>query len=802
MAIPAPANAVGVGVNSAPRKPSEEEIAAEEKSILQSIKDGASAVVGAVTGYGVPIEYPELLEITDIQDGSLGLVDRIIASQVHVIRDDRGKAERLGEIFKDDARFGGIYEDKFGLPMMMWNDIPYYINKPGFSEQDLNTTVYEVAKYIPAGRFVSGAKGVISTALRGLGGYTATETASQALEAALTPETTARKQRSIQDVGEEIGLATGLSVAADVAGPPLVKGFTRGVIDPVKAGVRQAGQLGRAGVEALETATQGLFPRMTPEVLQKSKYPLTVGQRTSPAPTGPSPRMTEQLSREDELRMAAQGRGTDQIRGFDQRQLDEVTSDAMEMIDEYGSGIPGLQDDLGLTPVRAAEEAQSTVAQRAGQLKEESGALYEAVKAADEPPVMTADGVRQTVDQMLDVYPQIVGPSQLVNTPILKAEIDRLRKLRRILQNPRFKDQSLERLHDYQKSLSQIKNQAAPGSPEQLALIKMKETLDQAIFEGIESGIMRGSPEVLEQLQNATGLYRQYMGLVGKGGGRNQAERTANRLLEQLSSRDYTPVQVANFLFGHNRFNPNQAVPLMLDKLQEALPAEEYARVTQLIKDGILARAFTNRQGSVSRKAVVDNFNDVFEKQKSIISKLFSEDELARIRQFRDDVVPTVWAETRGNPSGTSYALISAANRRGLLSRIPVYGSRLAEGVAETRQFAEGIEATRQTLRSLRTPVFSETSAGILRQNLVPEESEEGQFKELSPADRARMEARLNEIGQSESAMALPEFDPLPIMPSPLGILPQTLSGIAPSLLPNEDDREIAMRQMGIAGLV
>jgi hypothetical protein len=507
--------------------------------------------------------------------------------------------------------------------------------------------------------------------------------------------------------------------------------------------------------------------------------------------------MTEQLSREDELRMAAQGRGTDQIRGFDDRQLEEVTSDAMEMIDEYGSGIPGLQDDLSLTPVRAAEEAQSTVTARAGELKEEAGAAYEAVKAADQPPVMTADGVRQTVDELLNIYPQIVGPSQLVNTPILKAEVDRLRKLRRILQNPRFKDQSLERLHDYQKSLSQITRQAAQGSPEQVALIQMKEALDRAIFEGIESGIMRGSPEVLEQLQNATGLYRQYMGLTGRGSGANQAQRTANRLLEQLSSRDYTPVQIANFLFGHNRFNPNQAVPLMLDKLQEALPADEYARVTQLIKDGILARAFTNRQGSVSRKAVVDNFNDVFEKQKAIISKLFSEDELARLRQFREDVLPTVWAETRGNPSGTSYALISAANRRGLLSRVPVYGSGLAEGITETRQLAEGIEATRQTLRSLQTPVFSETSAGILRQNLVPEESEEGQFKELSPVDRSRIEQRMNDISANDVSLA-PVFDPLPMMPTGGG----SPAMMSPTLIPSEDDRQIAMRQQGIAGLV
>ena len=159
MSMPAPDNAVAVNVSNEPRRPSKEEVEAEEKSILQSIKDGATAVGQAITGYGVPIEYPEILEITDIQDGSLGLTDEIIASQVHLIRDDRGKAERLGKIFKDDERFGGIFEDKFGLPMMMWNDIPYYINKPGLSEQDLNTAIAEVGKYIPAGRFVSEVSG-------------------------------------------------------------------------------------------------------------------------------------------------------------------------------------------------------------------------------------------------------------------------------------------------------------------------------------------------------------------------------------------------------------------------------------------------------------------------------------------------------------------------------------------------------------------------------------------------------------------------------------------------------------------
>ena len=247
----------------------------------------------------------------------------------------------------------------------------------------------------------------------------------------------------------------------------------------------------------------------------------------------------------------------------------------------------------------------------------------------------------------------------------------------------------------------------------------------------------------------------------------------------------YTPVQVANFLFGHNRFNPNQAVPLMLDKLQEALPADEYARVTQLIKDGILARAFTNRQGSVSRKAVVDNFNDVFEKQKAIISKLFSEDELARLRQFREDVLPTVWAETRGNPSGTSYALISAATGRAF-KQVPV--GLWLKGITESASLRR-IEATDKL--EIATPVFSG------HPNTAPESgargSEEGQFKAFTVT--ARIEQRMHDISANDVSLA-PMFDPLPMMPTGGG----SPAMMSPTLIPSEDDRQIAMRRQRIAG--
>ena len=808
---------IGLPSNSAPIQPGEkkrpqEDAEKDDQSIIQTIVDRAGDFKDAVTGAGVPIEFPELPEITDLEDDSGGFFDEMVASQLNFIRDDRGKAERISKIFGDDDRFGGVFEDKFGLPIVMWNDLPYYVNKPGLSEQDLNTFLGEIVKFLPANRIVSGGKTVLGTMGRGAGAYSTTEALGQSAEALLTPETTRAKDRTLGDVTGDIAASTAIGMAADIAAPQIAKG--------IGAGARTAGQ--KIG-EGARRVSEAMFPRLTPEVLQQSRYPLTIGQRTAPLPEGPGPQLTQQLSLEDELRYADQGPGTELMRGFDQRQLDQITADALSLMEEYGSGIPGIASDLRQAPLTAAEEAASIVTGRAGALQEQAKRNYEAVKTVEDPPFMTPDSVSQTADMVLSVLPERqFAFSQLDIMPVLQGEVTNLRRLRKLAKNPRFRDQTLNNVHGQQKRLKSAVNSAPPGSEEQAILIAMKDRLDELVYNGVEQGLINGDPEVLLQLQNASGLYRDYIALRGKGGGTNlnNADRTANRLLEQLSAGNYTPVQVANFLFGHHKFNPNQAVPLMLDRLKTVLPADEYSRFTTLLKDGILAKAFTNQKGSVSRKAVTDNFDDVFKRQKAIIGKLFSEDELARLMAFRDDVLPTVWAETKGNPSGTAYTLLSAAQRRGLLSKVPYVGAQIEEGARVASGISNALDATRQSISNLQTPIFSGAAQAFIRSNLDEMGDEGRDLPELPAEERQMLKQQLNDIEQQapvidedigedplafqqpapQPPMQMPSFEPLPDVGGGMG-LPTT--PLSPSLLPSEEDREIAMRrQQGIAGLM
>ena len=800
--------------DSAPIQPGEkkrpqEDAEKDDQSIIATIVDRAGDFKDAVTGAGVPIEFPELPELTDLEDDSGGFFDEMVASQINLIRDDRGKAERISKIFGDDDRFGGVYEDKFGLPIVMWNDLPYYVNKPGLSEQDLNTFLGEIVKFLPANRIVSGGKTVLGTLARGAGAYSTTEALGQAVETFLTPETTKAKDRTLRDVGEDIAVSTGIGMTADVLAPQVARA--------VGAGARTAGAKISEGARKL---AEEVFPRLTPEVLQKSRYPLTIGQRTSPLPQGITPTKTEQLRREDELRYVDQGPGTMMVRGFDEAQLDQITADALSMMEEFGSGIPGLTDDLRQAPLNVAEQATSIVSGRAAALKEQAQANYDAVKSVDEQPFITPENISASVEMVLNVLPERqFALSQLDYMPVLKSEITNLRRIRKSINKyPLFRDQPLSAIHGQQKRLKAAVNSAPAGSEEQAILIAMKDRLDEIVYGGVERGIIEGDQEVLDQLKSATGLYKDYMTLRGKGGGfnLNSADKTANRLLEQLSAENYTGPQVANFLFGHNQFNPNQAVPLVLDKLKNILPADEYARFTALLKDGILARAFTNKKGSVSRKAVVDNFDDVFKRQKAIINKLFSEDELARLTEFRDNVLPTVWAETKGNTSGTAYSLIGAAQIRQLLSKVPYFGKDLEESARFAEGMAKSRDALRQKIRSLQTPIFSRTTQAFIRSN-IDEMGDEGKnLPDLPAEERQELERQLQDIesqtpmvdedigeeplAMPSPSMQMPMFEPLPETSGPMTVSP---TPPFPSILPSEEDREIAMRRrQGIAGLV
>jgi|TARA_R110001606_G_scaffold33079_2_gene99282 hypothetical protein len=790
MGIKLPQNALAVGQDQT-EDPS---LFVEEREVDENLFETGSDDLG--------VEFPNVREISQMGSEYPGFFKSLIPNvKAMLTSDDLGKAEIFSNAFEDDPKWGGVYQDKFGLPIIIWNETPYYVNKPGFSGTDFNTFLGEVLKYIPATKYASKAKTVTGTIARGVPSYATTEVASKVGEGLMTPDTVASKDPSFADVAGEVGLMTGIGVGADVLAPPLLK-----------AGANVVGAVARATSKGVGTILESTLPKFKPEVVQDSKYPLTVGQRTAEPPKGVTPKQTEQLGEEDILRQSASSEiGTVTVRGFDEMQLGQIRADALKLQDEFGAGVRGADDIYGNIPSEAAEQTQSLVVREADRLKAEAGELYDVVKGAPNAPRMTREGVVNIAEDMLRVVPDFFAPSQIVDGPLAR-EIANLKRLAKLAKDPKFKSQSLQNIHGYQKRLGTAIKQADVGSPEEAALIQMKQLLDNSLYDGIERGFITGDQEIIDQLRSATNIYADYMGLTGRRQGRDRANQAANRILEQLSSNNYTPVQVTNLLFGHNKFAPNQALPLVLAQLKKSLPESEFNQVKALLKDGILTKAFSGRGGEVTRTAIVNNFNDVFNKQRTIIDELFTKDEILRIKEFRENVLPTLWAEIKLNPSGTSYTMLGSLARQQLLSfpnpLVRASATKILGGIDEAARANTAIDAVRQTINRFQAPLFSDISQSIMRPQFRQEASPtEAGVEPVSESEIQNLQTQMQDFEMPD--IATPAFEPnfMPTIPSTL--VAQTKPDLDPmqmasaTILPDEKDREIAMRQQlgGIGSL-
>tara|TARA_R100000544_G_scaffold33776_1_gene20337 strand:+ start:1130 stop:3430 length:2301 start_codon:yes stop_codon:yes gene_type:complete len=699
----------------------------DEKSIVEIAKEIPSAVYKAATGEGVPIEFPDIPEATDIQD--IGFFESIIPNaKLMMARDDVGKAEIIKSSFGNDPRFGGVFSDKHNNPMVVWNEEPYYINKPGFSGQDFGTFIGEIAKYAPASKIVSGGKNIAQISGRGIATYPATELASEAVESKLTPETTKAKKRDYSDIAENVGINTGINVGVDLAVPAVIKPAYRAVRRGMQAGSEALGKaaqrLPRYADKVAAGASETIRPAPVEEIVSKSKYPLTVGQRGAEAPLrGPEERVTPQLQAEETIRRSPGSSTVEDasiIRGFDALQLAEVRADARALQNEFGSGNTQEIGSFGVLD-DAATQIQTIASTRASDLKRQAGESFDVVEKSIDQPELTPKGLAEIARGVKKTIKAEFGSAMLNVLPSTKLYLKKMDSLIKIGENPRAKPVSLNRIKDFQEALNVeiTKSMGMTGIPQEArGLMIIKNNLSDAFNSAIETGLMTGDKAVLEQLAKSRSLYTQFMGLTGKQTGKDKTVNTANKILQMITnpiSRDpssgYTSRQVVNTLFGHGKFTPDQTLPIVINKLKKVLPEEESKEIIALLKDGVLEKAFSgNGKGGVTRANIVNNFKEVFVDNKDVVNSLFSPEEIARIAKFREDVLPTLWAEIKLNPSGTAPMMLAAMARSKILQfvkLVPIIGKEAAEGIEGIGSGDVALDAIRQYVARSSKPLLT-----------------------------------------------------------------------------------------------
>jgi len=685
----------------------------KDLSIFDKIKQIPKNVYDLATGEGAEVEFPNALEVTEIED--IDFFDKLIPEvKIMMTKNDAGKAEIIQNAFgksgTNDERFGGAFSDKFGNPLILWNNVPHYVNKPGATSQDLGTFVGTLVQYYPATKYVTTGGGVLNKAIRGTFGYGATETGSQILEAGMTPETTKEKNKSLGDFAEDVGLMTGMNVAVDLALPAASK-FARALTKPIAS------------------KAKSVFPRYNPSggiegenltVMPKGKsFIATKGQADAPpfdrTKSGDAQaQATPQLMAESEKRFA-KTEGGDIIRNIDQKQLDDITTEANQITEIFGSGgTDGIPKDLVTT--NSAEKIKNILTNRTLILKKDAKELYE--KGGLETLSITREGVNDFATNALQVVKELkIGPTEMKLYPVLTTSLNQLKRLKKLSNNPNFKPKSFAMMRDYQKTLNRLLKNLEADSPEFIGMANIKKTLDSYINNGLDRAFILGEEQILKDLQTANITYKQYMGLSGKDAlSKNPTDKMANKILEKLVNPNLDADAVVSTFFGHSKFNPAPTMNLVLQKIRKGLPENEANEVISLVKDGVITKAFSGvGKSGVTRTNIVNNFTDVFLKNKKLISSLFSPQEIERIADFKQRVLPTLWAEIKINPSNSGYTIIGAMARAGLLNYgrvVPIAGQTITNPkiYQEIKDVSEAKSMVSGFLNRRNQPLFSSES--------------------------------------------------------------------------------------------
>jgi len=483
-----------------------------------------------------------------------------------------------------------------------------------------------------------------------------------------------------------------------------------------------------------------LEPLKNPAVLEATRASRVIGEIE---------RASETDVQTEELLRLLRERDEEEKKGLDSAQLGEIRSDALELQEQYGSN----PDDINSNIIFSATGGDIT------------------------------QGSNEIVNNVLQEYKNIFSPNQLESNP-LQQEVVSLQRILNQSQNPKSKDQTLKKIHDFQTRLSTNINKSSPESFEQSALVKMKEVLDGVTYNKLEQGFVNEDKEMLDQLQDATGLYNNYMGLTDKENIVDRREKTANKILEQITNKNYTPKNVVNLLFGQNKFAPNQSLPLVISKLRNTLPQDQFVQVNSLLKDGVLTKVFSgDNNNQANGSMIVKNYNDILNNEKEIINEFFTDDEILKVKQFKQNVIPTLVKEIKLNPSSAEYTMISAlAKKEMLASPEPFAGS-------------SSLDRARQTLARFEQPLIEQP----VETDIEPPLTNEMSFNNVEQQPVTLPISPTEDLQGAMQNFEMPQLD------QPLFDEPISNTMPSPTLLPNPKDQEIAMNQQmrktGIAGL-
>lgn len=540
-------------------------------------------------------------------------------------------------------------EDKHGNVIIRFNDKDYYVNKPGVSQADLFSLLAQTGAFAPAAKFAGAGKSLGSQILRMFTAGAGTSAGLDYGAEQLGSEQGISGSRALM-AGAVGALFQGLSPVAIAAwrkvfGTPIAfdpktgKLTASGAAQARKAGLDPEDMTERLSRIFAEEASEAVSPEAAASGALSREFdiPYTRGQRTQGF---------EQLSKEEATRKGAFGEESGNImRQFDKEQQEAITGARQKVQEQLGEmGIEKPSEGAAIV----TEGVQSRAARKATAVDE----AYETARGAQ--ATFTGDSlssllgnIKQSVKDF-DIDPTLHPGS----TKALKSLAKLSREIKKT-QKYGLDRVTLRRFETERRKLGNAINSTS-NKADRAALTRMKGELDRWLDDAVDNALFSGDDEALNLLKKARGERREYGTLYEPQRGKFPDQ--AGKIIQKMIETDPTPDQVVNYLFGAAKLGKNKTSEIVLQRLKKAVGEE--SGEWEAVREMAWLKLSQDAQGNtLSPKKFRTAFNEAMRDANGLMKTLYTKEELALMKRYRDALMRTVTPEDATNPSKTAYTI-------------------------------------------------------------------------------------------------------------------------------------------------
>lgn len=566
-----------------------------------------------------------------------------------------------------------------------------FLNAPGLSGQDAIDLVSEVAKFVPAARLAAGGS-LLWSVLKGGAASGTTSVAEDVAAGQLGSE------QGIDPVRAGINVVAGGS--AEFAAPFVNKlfNFIRTKLPFSPAELIKDGQLTRQGRIALEKA--GFNPDELPIEYVESAIQLsrTGGQIPSgkvvtesgvPLSKGQATQNFDQLDLEERLRN--QGNQAGQvIRSFDDKQqsrLMEITED--------------IQSELGQTRSTIQDKSSGGALLKSSVNKQADELLLAVDNAFESAATKNINLNRDGLDVLAAIPAEIRDSGNALSRELTPAALAALKKIERLAGKPRseavkseisllnkqlfslkgddgfnfIKRQAIERrlgrlqgtTESDLKSLDLMRRElgslikSGKNPADIRAAILIKRRFDESIDQAIDNTLFSGDSEALDLLLKARGLRADFGKRFQENTRRTRSGKViadpGGKVVETILQRSPSDEAVVDYVLGSARLLDVKTSDKVIDSILSATKNDPQA--ASILKELTFRKmlASSMQAKGFSPKKFASTFTDMMEKTPTTMKKIFSKEDIAIIRNFKNDALKTVSPDNIKNPLRTADTL-------------------------------------------------------------------------------------------------------------------------------------------------